>query len=126
MRTKVMAGHSSRTEDPSAGHVLKLVQSLLRDMHPRDFDVELWDGTRWVGDTNQFHWFTWRISHPDIIWEVLQSSNRQIALGEAFIRADFDILGDLEAAFPPADFLIGKEWSATEVLRLLATGILTE
>ena len=26
----------SRTEDPSAAQVLKLVQSLLRDMHPRD------------------------------------------------------------------------------------------
>jgi hypothetical protein len=95
-----MAGYSSRTEDPSAAHLLKLVQSLLRDMHPRNFDIELWDGTRWIGDTNQFHRFTWRISNPDIISDVLRSSNRQIALGEAFIRGDFDILGDLEAASP--------------------------
>jgi cyclopropane-fatty-acyl-phospholipid synthase len=121
-----MAGYSSRTEDPSVAQILRLVQSLLRDMHPRDFDIELWDGTRWIGDPKQFHRFTWRISNPGIIWDVLRSSNRQIALGEAFIRGDFDIVGDLEAAFPLADYLISKEWSAAEVLRLLATGVLTE
>jgi hypothetical protein len=121
-----MAGHSSRTEDSSAAKVLKLVQSLLRDMHPRDFDIELWDGTRWIGDTKQFHRFTWKINNPDIISDVLRSSNRQIALGGAVIRRDFDILGNLEAAFPLSDYLISKEWSAAEVLRLLAMGVLTE
>jgi hypothetical protein len=101
------------------------VQSLLRDMNPVNFDIELWDGTRWIGDTQQFRRFTWKINNPDIIWDVLRSSN-QIDLGEAFTSEDFTILADLEAAFSLADYLITKEWSAAEVLRLGAMGVLTE
>jgi cyclopropane-fatty-acyl-phospholipid synthase len=101
---------------------MKLVQSLLRDFHPRDFDVELWDGTRWNPERGRFRRFTWKINNPDIAWDVLHSSNRELALGEAYVRGDFDVLGDLEAAFPLADYLIGKEWTTAEKLRFAASG----
>jgi cyclopropane-fatty-acyl-phospholipid synthase len=117
-----MAVYASRTRDPSATKVLRFVQSLLCDLHPRDFDVELWDGTHWLPERMQFRRFTWRINNPDVVWDILQSSNRQVALGEAYIRGDFDLLGNLEAAFPLADYLIRKEWTKTEKLRLVVTG----
>lgn len=114
--------YASRAQDSSASKVLRFMQSLLCDLHPREFDVELWDGSRWLPERSHFRRFTWKINNPNIVWEILQSSNREVALGEAYLREDFDILGNLEAAFPLADYLINKEWTKAEKLRLAVTG----
>jgi cyclopropane-fatty-acyl-phospholipid synthase len=45
-------------------------------------------------------------------------SDRQVALGEAYVCGDFDISGDILAIFPLAEHLAEKHWSATEKLRL--------
>jgi cyclopropane-fatty-acyl-phospholipid synthase len=45
-------------------------------------------------------------------------SDRQVALGEAYVSGDFDIAGDILAIFPLAEHLAEKHWSATEKLRL--------
>jgi len=36
-------------------------------------------------------------------------SPSELALGEAYIYDDFDIEGDIEAAFDLADYLLGRE-----------------
>lgn len=111
-----MAQPVSKPEDRGAAKAARFVERLIRDIHPRDFAVELWDGTRWNPDANQFHRFTWKINKSDALKAVFGSSNRQLALGEGFIRGDFDIIGDIEAVFPLADHLIEKKWTVAEKL----------
>ena len=90
---------------------------LLEEYHPRDFAVELWDGTELPPDTGQFCRFTWRINNSGAL-RAISRSNKQVALGEAYIYGDFDISGDVLAIFPLAEHLANRHWSAKEKLRL--------
>ncbi len=113
-----MAATTYRVQDDSK-KVLRFVQSLLCDLRPRDFSVELWDGTYWPAQKNVCPRFTWRINHPEALRVAIFSSNRQVALAQAYCCEDFDIAGDMEAVFSLADYLIEKQWSGTEKLRLM-------
>src|SRR5215831_12504847 len=105
VRSKGNSWTSSRMEAPSPVQVLRLVQSLLRDGPPRDSDIELWDGTRWIGDTQAVPSFYLRLCNPDII--VLRSPNRRMALGEAYIRRKLRYHRRPRSRVPPR--LISKE-----------------
>jgi cyclopropane-fatty-acyl-phospholipid synthase len=96
---------------------MAVVQELLQDYRPRDFAVELWDGTLLPADPGQFCRFTWRINNPGALRAALRS-DRQVALAEAYVSGDFDISGDILAIFPLAEHLAEKHWSAKEKLRL--------
>ncbi|HEV7220305.1 MAG TPA: cyclopropane-fatty-acyl-phospholipid synthase family protein [Terriglobales bacterium] len=113
-----MAERVWKVEDLSASKTLKFLQLILEDYHPRDFTIQLWDGTEWLPEKSQFHRFTWKISNPDALRGVILSPNRQVSLAEAYVRGDFDIEGDIEAIFPLADFLIHKEWKVKGKVRL--------
>jgi cyclopropane-fatty-acyl-phospholipid synthase len=96
-----------------------VLEELLVDYHPRDFAVELWDGTRWDPDPGQFCRFTWRIHHPGALRAALRS-DRQVALAEAYIYGGFEVEGDMLAIFPFAEYLSNKTFSAAEKVRLAA------
>lgn len=96
---------------------LQFLQELLRDYHPRNFEIELWDGTRWPAEAGQFRRFTWKINAPGILRAALGSDN-QLALAEGYIYNDFDIEGDIESIFPLADYL--SNLGAMRKLRLTA------
>ncbi len=96
---------------------MAIVHELLREYHPRDFAVELWDGTRLDPEPGQFCRFTWRINHAGAL-RALFSSAKQVALGEAYVYNEFDICGDILAVFRLAEHLAEKTWSAKEKLRL--------
>ncbi|HEY1801785.1 MAG TPA: cyclopropane-fatty-acyl-phospholipid synthase family protein [Terriglobales bacterium] len=83
---------------------LKFLRELLSDYHPRNFELELWDGTRWQPEANQFRRFTWKINSPGAVRTTFTSAS-QLALAEAYICGDFDIDGDIESIFPLADYL---------------------
>ena len=97
--------------------VMAILEELLGDYRPRDFAVELWDGTRWDPDPGQFCRFTWRIHHPGGLRAALRS-DRQLALAEAYIYGAFDIEGDILAIFPLAEYLDQKSFSTSEKVRL--------
>src|SRR5215469_7832180 len=97
--------------------VTAVLEELLGDYRPRDFAVELWDGTRWDSDPGQFCRFTWRINHPGALRAALRS-DRQVALGEAYIYGAFDIEGDILAMFPLAEYLDEKSFRTSEKVRL--------
>ena len=101
-----------------AGKTLAFLRFLLRDFHPRDFTIELWDETRLPAEHAQFSRFTWKICDPAVLKSIFSSSNRQVALAEQYILGEFDIVGDMEAIFPLADHLIEKDWSASELLQV--------
>jgi cyclopropane-fatty-acyl-phospholipid synthase len=106
----------------AAARAKSVVQELLHEYHPRDFAVEFWDGSRWDAEPGQFCRFTWHIHHPGVL-RALFRSERQVALGEAFIYGDFDVSGDLLAIFPVAEYLEQKHFGPGRKL-LLASMLL--
>jgi cyclopropane-fatty-acyl-phospholipid synthase len=118
-----MATGSWQAQDGSAERALQFVQLLLSDFHPRNFAVELWGGTRWPAEKNSFPRFTWKINNAEALKSAAFSSNREVALAEAYCYGDFDLAGDIEAIFTLADFLVGKKWSTAEKLRLMGMAL---
>lgn len=112
-----MAERAQAIESKAAWKAKTAVQELLDGYHPRDFAVEFWDGSRWDPDPGQFCRFTWHIHHPSVLRALLRS-DRQVALGEAFIYGDFDISGDILATFPVAEYLEQKHFGPGKKLLL--------
>jgi cyclopropane-fatty-acyl-phospholipid synthase len=112
-----MAERSQAVRDKNSDRAMAALEALLEDYHPRNFAVELWDGTRWDPEAGQFCRFTWRLNHAGALRAVLRS-DRQVALGEAYIYGDFDICGDILACFALSEHLATQNWSTTEKLRL--------
>src|SRR6202140_3681525 len=101
----------------SASKAAAIVRELLQEYHPRDFAIEYWDGSRWDPEPGQFCRFTWHIHNPKGFRALLRS-DRQVALGEGFVHADFDISGDILAIFPVAEYVEQKHFGAGKKLRL--------
>jgi cyclopropane-fatty-acyl-phospholipid synthase len=112
-----MAERAQAVEIKAAARAKSVVEELLHEYHPRNFAVEFWDGSRRDPDPGQFCRFTWHIHHPSVLRALLRS-DRQVALGEAFIHGDFDVSGDLLAIFPVAEYLEQKHFGPGRKLRL--------
>jgi cyclopropane-fatty-acyl-phospholipid synthase len=112
-----MAERAQPIRDRDSARAIAAVQLLLSDYHPRDFAVELWDGTCLAPESGQFCRFTWNINHPGALRNLLRS-DRQVALGEAYIFGDFEIEGDILACFGVGEYLATKHWSAAEKVRI--------
>lgn len=117
-----MAEREPIRHDKTAEKAAAILQELLRDFPARDFAIELWDGTRWAPETSKFCRFTWKIHTPRAL-HAFYRSNRQLALAESYIYGDFDVSGDLLAVFPVADYLMRREFSVAEKMRLSAMAI---
>jgi cyclopropane-fatty-acyl-phospholipid synthase len=89
----------------------EFLQTLLANYPRRDFQVRLWDGTTW-GAKNDPR-FTLDLKHPGVLRAMFLSPS-ELTLGEAYICDDFDIEGDIEAAFELAEHLLGQKRSLGE------------
>ncbi len=112
-----MSERAWEVHDSSARTTLGLLRTVLRDFHPRDFRIQMWDGSSLDPEANQFCRFTWKLNSPSALAAVMSSRNRQVALAEQYVSKDFDIEGDIEGVFPLADYLIHHGWSLGEKLR---------
>jgi cyclopropane-fatty-acyl-phospholipid synthase len=97
--------HSGGTDSDAARMSLSMLQSLLKDYHPRDFAFRLWNGSAWEAEPGQPVKFTMVLHHPGALRSMF-FSRRERALAQAYIYDDFDIEGNLESAFPMADYLL--------------------
>ena len=92
---------------------------MLADYHPRDFAAVLWDGTGWAAETGPS--FTLVLRHP---WSLRSMfwPPKDTTLGEAYLRAEFEVEGDLTAALRLAEHLTssGRRVGPRQLLRLLA------
>jgi cyclopropane-fatty-acyl-phospholipid synthase len=95
----------SRFEEPHSLISAELLETLLADYPRRDFQVRLWDGTTW-GMEKQPR-FTLVLKHPEALRAMFLPPS-ELKLGEAYIYDDFNIEGDIEAAFDLADYLLGQ------------------
>ncbi len=87
------------------------LDAILANYPRRDFQVRLWDGTSW--GTEKQPRFTLVLKHPGTL-RAMFSSPSELTLGEAYIYDDFDIEGDIEAAFDLAGYLLAHGRSAEE------------
>jgi cyclopropane-fatty-acyl-phospholipid synthase len=101
--------------DQTCRSSIQFLEALTVGYQQKDFAVRLWDGTLW-GDIHRPR-FTLALKHPGALRNMFTSPS-ELTLGEAFIYDDFDIEGDIEAAFDFADFLLVRDYSITEKLKL--------
>ncbi len=86
----------------------EFLEALLADCPCRNFQVRFWDDTTWGAEAQPR--FTLVLKHPGALRAMFQSPS-ELTLGEAYIYDDFDIEGDIEAAFGLVDYLLGQERS---------------
>lgn len=68
-----------------------------------DFAVRLWDGTIWPEGVAESPGFTLVLNHAGALRQMFLPPS-ELNLGEAYIYGDFDVEGDLVAAFPLAAY----------------------
>jgi cyclopropane-fatty-acyl-phospholipid synthase len=102
-------------QDRSVGRSVRFLEELTAGYGYRDFAVRLWDGTVW-GDGVRPR-CTLVLKHPGALRRMFTAPS-ELTLGESFIYDDFDIEGDVEAAFTLADFLLTHEHSLSKKLHL--------
>ena len=83
----------------------------------RNVAVRLWDGTSWP--TRESKAATLVLKHPGALRQMFGPGTEK-ALAEAYMRDDFDVIGDMESAFELADALANKNgWRRSLMLALL-------
>ena len=90
-----------RASDPRARRTLGVLDLLLEGYGPRDFAVRLWEGTERPPDPGLPVRFTLALNRPDALYRMLFPPSKR-ALGESYITGDFDVEGDMIAAFQAA------------------------
>lgn len=100
-------------EDPFVQTSLSFLNLLFGDVHPRDFQVRLWDGTTWGPEPGQPARFTIVLKHPGALRAMFWPPE-ELTMAEAYIYDDFDIEGDIESVFRLADPLLAKSWTVAE------------
>ncbi len=110
-----MSNLASVVRDSSVEITFELLDAVLADCPRRDFAMRLWSGDIWGRTENPR--FSLVLKHPGSLRRMLLGAN-QLTLGEAYIFDDFDIEGDIQAAFDFSDYLMAHELELTEKLRL--------
>ena len=77
--------------------------------------VRLWDGTTWPDE--QPRAAVLALNHPGALGRMFLSGT-EVGLAEAYLHNDFDIEGDIEAAFEIADFLLARLGAWKKKLKL--------
>jgi cyclopropane-fatty-acyl-phospholipid synthase len=110
-----MPTQALRLKDPTAGTSVRFLEELTADYRGRGFAVRLWEGTEWCHAHRPY--FTLVLKHPGALRSMFMSPS-ELTLGEAFVHDDFDVEGDLESGFELADFLLTRDYSVAEKVKL--------
>ncbi len=86
---------------------------------PADFAVEMWTGERLGPAPGVSPRFTLRLAHPGALRRMLWPPG-ELSLAEAFVRGDFEVEGDLVAAFALRERFSPRLATLLEALRLAA------
>jgi cyclopropane-fatty-acyl-phospholipid synthase len=91
-------------------------EELFRGCETPNIAVRFWDGSVWRLRSDQPAEATLILRHPESLSRMLRWPV-QLALGEAYIYDDIDVIGSLEALLPLADHLLERRWSLMDWLR---------
>ncbi len=110
-----MSTLASSVRDHAVEISLQLLDTLTADYPRRDIAIRLWNGDTW-GNTGNPR-FTLVLKHAGTLRRLLLGAS-ELSLGESYIYDDFDIEGNVEAAFNFGDYLVAHELELTEKLHL--------
>jgi cyclopropane-fatty-acyl-phospholipid synthase len=79
--------------------------------------IRLWDGSPWPDEKPRSAIFA--LKHPGALARMFLPGT-EVGLAEAYLHNDFDIEGDIEAAFEIGDFLLGDLGNSKRKLKLAA------
>jgi cyclopropane-fatty-acyl-phospholipid synthase len=102
------------TIDPAVERSKELLERIFPS--PRNFTIRLWNQEELPGESDSA--FTLILKHPGALHRMF-SPPLELSLGEAYIYNDFDIEGDLYAAFGLIDTLSSRIFSPTDVAALI-------
>ncbi|MHB1006070.1 MAG: class I SAM-dependent methyltransferase [Chloroflexota bacterium] len=88
--------------EAAARATLSILGTAFAAYGPRDFAVRLWNGREWPAALDQPPRFTLVLNHPGALRRMFLPPS-EASLGEAFVRGDFDLEGDLVAAMGLSD-----------------------
>jgi len=115
---------SAGPADEAASRTLRILDGVFDAEAKQRVGVRLWDGTRWPDDAPRPA--TLALNHPGAL-RTMFLPGTELALAEAYLYDDFDIVGDIEAVFGLADALAARTsgWrkklaAARDLLRLPA------
>jgi cyclopropane-fatty-acyl-phospholipid synthase len=90
------------TTEPATGATLGFLHKLFASAPLERVAIRLWDGTLWPDERPRAA--TIVLKHPGALREMLADGTAK-GLGEAYLRDDFDVEGDIEQAFELAEAL---------------------
>ncbi len=96
---------------------LDILDRLFGPSPPRDVAVRLWDGTRWPSDATDDIAATIVLNHPGALRRVFLPPT-ELNIGEAYVRGEFDIEGEIEAALALNDTAMAAPRTPVETLAL--------
>ena len=91
-------------------------EELLRGSETPNIAVRFWDGSVWRLREDERIEATLILRHQDSLSRMLRWPV-QLAVGEAYVYDDIDVLGSLDALLPLADHLMTRRWSLIDWLR---------
>ncbi|HKC92898.1 MAG TPA: class I SAM-dependent methyltransferase, partial [Nitrospira sp.] len=93
-------------------------EDLLRDCETPNVAVRFWDGSVWRLRSDARPAAMLLLRHEDSLSRMLRAP-LQLALGEAYIYDDIDVVGPIDAFLPLADHLLTKRRSVMDWIRCL-------
>lgn len=115
---KVLTAVLENVQRRDAGELTRSLLDALVGQHPlKRVRVQLWDGCCWPSPEPRPA--TLRLNHPGALRAML-SPGTEVGLAEAYLRNDFDVEGDLEAAFELADAISAATAGWTRKLKIAA------
>jgi cyclopropane-fatty-acyl-phospholipid synthase len=91
--------HRTDTADRAKEQTLEILDDIFAEYRGRSFAVRLWDGKTWPEEPVQSPAFTLVLDHPGALRQMFLPTS-ELNLGESYIYGDYDVEGDLIAAFP--------------------------
>jgi len=104
------------TPETRQEEMLELLRAILGG-NPRDFAVHLWNGATLEPADGTPPRFILHIRQPEGLRALFHPSS-DLRVGEAYVRDQLDVEGDMEAAAAAAEALEARQWTLAEQLRL--------
>jgi len=97
--------HAMSSENSVAEKTRHVLSEIFAGCRLDNLGVRLWDGTTWPDERPRAAVLA--LKHPDSLGRIFLPGT-EVGLAEAYLRNDFDIEGDIEAAFEVGDFLLSR------------------
>ena len=101
--------------DQAVNLSIRFLENVLSSYDCHNFMARFWDGSSWGNTRNPR--FVMVLNHPGALRQMFSVAS-ELSFGEAFVRGDFDLEGDIEAAFELGDYLLQREQSIPERMRI--------